>query len=123
MKVPAPLSAARAVPRSLNRAGQWLAEQVRQQLITRNRRVATGLAVITVAVAVVAAHVSAWLVSPGVMILPILVGGLLLWPRALRVLMAIGAAGLIYDIVLQKAGPGIVITIAATGRFAALQCK
>src|SRR3984957_2027481 len=118
MKVPAPLSAARAVPRSLKRAGQWLAEQVRQQLITRNRRVAVVLAVITVAVAVVAAHVSAWLVSPGVMILPILVGGLLLWPRALRVLIAIGAAGLIYDVVLHKAGPGIVVTIAATAYFA-----
>jgi hypothetical protein len=76
------------------------------------------LAVITVAVAVVAAHVSAWLVSPGIMILPILVGGLLLWPRALRVLFVIGAAGLVYDIVLHKAGPGIVITIAATAYFA-----
>src|ERR1700761_7550983 len=118
MKVPAPLSAARAVPRSLKRAGQRLAEQVRQQLITRNRRVAIVLAVITVAVAVVAAHVSEWLGSPGVMILPILVGGLLLWPRALRVLIVIGAAGLVYDIVLHKAGPGIVITIAATAYFA-----
>src|ERR1700749_3769200 len=118
MKVPAPLSAARAVPRSLKRAGQWLAEQVRQQLITRNRRVAIVLAVITVAVAVVAAHVSEWLVSPGVMILPILLGGLLLWPRALRILVAIGAAGLLYDIVLHKAGPGIVVTIAATAYFA-----
>src|ERR1700749_2567505 len=118
MKVPAPLSAARAVPRSLKRAGQWLAEQVRQQLITRNRRVAIVLAVITVAVAVVAAHVSEWLVSPGVMILPILLGGLLLWPRALRILVAIGAAGLLYDIVLHKAGPGIVVTTAATASFA-----
>ena len=76
------------------------------------------LAVILLAVAIVAAHVSGWLVSPGVMILPILVGGLLLWPRALRVLMAIGAAGLIYDVVLHKAGPGIVITIVATAYFA-----
>src|SRR3984885_5721058 len=118
MKVPAPLSAARAVPRSLKRAGQWLAEQVRQQLITRNRRVAIVLAVITVAVAVVAAHVSAWLVSPGVRILPILVGGLLLWPRAVRLRIVIGAAGLIYDVVLHKAGPGIVVTIAATAYFA-----
>src|SRR5581483_11226981 len=101
MKVPASLSAARQVPRSLRRAGHWLAEQARQQLITRNRRVAIVLAVITVAVAVIAAHVSAWLVSPGVMILPILVGGLLLWPRALRVLMAIAAAALLYDILVH----------------------
>jgi hypothetical protein len=80
MKVSAPLSAARAIPRSFKRAGRWLAEQLRQQLITRNRRVAIVLALIAVAVAIVAAHVSAWLVSPGVMILPILVGGLLLRP-------------------------------------------
>ena len=118
MKFSAPLPAPRAVSRSLKRAGRWLADQVRQQLITRNRRVAIVLAVILLAVAIVAAHVSAWLVSPGVMILPILVGGLLLWPRALRVLMAIGAAGLIYDVVLHKAGPGIVITIVATAYFA-----
>jgi general stress protein CsbA len=95
MKVSAPLSAVRGTPRAVKRAGQWITEQVRHQLITRNRRVAIVLAVITVAVAIVSAHVSAWLVSPGVMILPLLVGGLLLWPRALRVLMAIAAAGLI----------------------------
>src|ERR1700730_10800232 len=119
MKFSAPLLAPRAVSRSIKRAGRWLADQVRQQLITRNRRVAIVLAVILLAVAIVAAHVSGWLVSPGVMILPILVGGgLLLWPRALRVLMAIGAAGLIYDVVLHKAGPGIVITIVATAYFA-----
>jgi hypothetical protein len=118
MNFSAPLSAARAIPRSVKRAGRWLAEQVRQQLITRNRRVAIALAVITVTVAILAAHVSVWLVSPGVMILPILAGGLLLWPRALRVLMAIAAAGLVYDVVLQKAGPGIIVTIVATAYFA-----
>src|SRR5580692_7022731 len=118
MKVPAPLSAARAVPRSLKRVGQWLAELVRQQLITRNRRVAVVLAVIALAVAVVAAHVSAWWVSPGVMVLPILVGGLLLWPRALRFLIVVVAAGLIYDVVENRAGPGMVLTIAAVAYFA-----
>ncbi|HEY3882669.1 MAG TPA: PP2C family protein-serine/threonine phosphatase [Trebonia sp.] len=114
MKVSAGLPAVRAV----RRAGRRFSEQTRQQLLTRNRRVAGVLAVITVAVAVVAAHVSAWLVSPGVMIMPILLGGLLLWPRALRILIAIAAAGLVYDIVLDKAGPGIVVTIAATAYFA-----
>lgn len=118
MKDPAPLTAARAVPGSLKRAGPRLAAVIRHQLITRNRRVAIVLAVLTVAIAVIAAHVSVWLVSPGVMILPILGGGLMLWPRALRILMAIGAAGLVYDIVLDKAGPGIVVTIAATAYFA-----
>jgi len=115
---PAPPPAARAVPRALRRAGQWLADQARRQVVTRNRRVAMVLALVTVAVAVIAAHVSAWLVSPGVMILPILGGGLLLWPRALRILVAIAAAGLLYDIVLHKAGPGIVVTIAGTAYFA-----
>jgi hypothetical protein len=114
MKVPAP----RAAARSLRRSGQWLSDQARQQLITRNRRVGIVLALIAVAVAIVSAHVSAWLVSPGVMILPVLVGGLLLWPRALRVLIAITAAGLVYDIALGMAGPGIVATIAATAYFA-----
>src|SRR6201996_1933949 len=114
MKVSAPRSAVRAVERTWRR----LSEQARQQFITRNRRVAILLALITVAVAIIAAHVSAWLVSPGVMVLPILAGGLLLWPRALRILVGIAAAGLVYDIVLHKAGPGIVVTIAATAYFA-----
>ncbi|HVT69876.1 MAG TPA: PP2C family protein-serine/threonine phosphatase [Trebonia sp.] len=95
-----------------------MGDEARQQLITRNRRVAIVLAVVTVAVAIIAAHVSVWLVSPGVMILPLLGGGLLLWPRALRVLIGIAAAGLVYDVALHKAGPGLVVTIAATAYFA-----
>jgi hypothetical protein len=91
---------------------------MKRQLITRNRRLAAVLAVLTVVISVLAAHVSVWLVSPGVMVLPILAGGLLLWPRALRILMGIAAAGLLYDILLHKAGPGIVLTIAATAYFA-----
>jgi hypothetical protein len=91
---------------------------VKQQLITRNRRVAIVLAIVTVAISIIAAHVSAYLVSPAVMVLPLLGGGLLLWPRALRILMGIGAAALIYDVVLHKAGPGTVVTIAATAYFA-----
>jgi len=46
---------------------RYLTDQIRRQLITRNRRVAIVLAVISMAVAFIAAHVSAWLVSPGVM--------------------------------------------------------
>lgn len=118
MKLPALVTVAREAPRSLRRAGQWLADLVRQQLITRNRRVAIVLALVTVAIAIIAAHVSLWLVSTGVMILPILGGGLMLWPRALRILIGIAAAGLVYDVVLHKAGPGIVVTIAATAYFA-----
>jgi hypothetical protein len=118
MKVSDPLKAARSIRRFLRRAGEWSADLIRQQLITRNRRLAIVLAVITVAVAFLAAHVSAWLVSPAVMILPILCGGLLLWPRALRILVGIAAASLVYDIVWGKAGPGIVVTVAATAYFA-----
>jgi general stress protein CsbA len=118
MKVPAPATAAREAPRSLTRAGQWLADLVKQQFITRNRRVATVLAMVAVAISIIAAHVSVWWVSPGAMVLPLLGGGLLLWPRALRILMGIGAAGLLYDILQHKAGPGIVITIVATAYFA-----
>jgi len=91
---------------------------MKRQLITRNRRLAAVLAVLTVVISILAAHVSVWLVSPGVMVLPILAGGLLLWPRALRILMGIAAAGLLYDFLLHKAGPGIVLTIAATAYFA-----
>lgn len=91
---------------------------MKRQLITKNRRLAAVLAVFTVVISILAAHVSVWLVSPGVMVLPILAGGLLLWPRALRILMALVAAGLLYDILLHKAGPGIVVTIAATAYFA-----
>jgi hypothetical protein len=104
--------------RSLRRAGSWLTELVRQQFITRNRRVAAGLTVATIAIAIAAAHLPQWWFSPGCMILPILGGGLLLWPRALRILIGIAAAGLIYDVVLHRAGPGIVVTIAATAYFA-----
>jgi hypothetical protein len=118
MKSSAFFPATRAAPRLVQRAGMWLADLVKRQLITRNRRVAAVLAVVAVAVAIFAAHLSAWAVSPGVMILPILAGGLLLWPRALRILIGIAAAGLVYDIVLHKAGPGIVVTIAATAYFA-----
>ena len=93
---------------------------MKRQLITRNRRLAAVLAVFTIAISVIAAHVSVWLVSPGVMVLPLLAGGLLLWPRALRILMERPprGPGLVYDVLLHKAGPGIVVTIAATAYFA-----
>jgi hypothetical protein len=118
MTVSAPFAPGRAVARALRAAGGWAADQVRQQFITRNRRVAFGLTVVTIAIAIAAVHVSAWWVSPGVMILPILCGGLLLWPRALRILFGIAAAGLVYDLVKGKAGAGIVATIVVTAVFA-----
>jgi hypothetical protein len=91
---------------------------IRQQFTTKNRRVAFTLALVAAGIAVAAVHVSAWWFSPGVMILPILAGGYLLWPRALRVLFAVVTAGLIYDVVQGKAGVGIVLTIVVTAIFA-----
>jgi hypothetical protein len=108
----------RTVMRTVRRAVGWMKYQVRQQFITRNRRVAFGLTLVVLAIAVAAVHVSAWWFSPGVIILPILCGGLLLWPRALRILFGIAAVGIAYDVVKHKAGAGIVATIVVTAVFA-----
>jgi Stage II sporulation protein E (SpoIIE) len=97
---------------------QQLREAATRQFITRNRRVAFGLSLAVVAVGLAAAHLSEWWFSPGVMILPILAGGLLLWVRALRILFVLTAIMLVYDIVAHKAGPGIIATIAITAVFA-----
>jgi hypothetical protein len=95
-----------------------LRTQLTRQFITRNRRMAFVLSVLTIAIAVASVHVSAWWFSPGVMILPILAGGLLLWPRALRIFFGFAAAALIYDVAEGKAGAGIVATIVLTAVFA-----
>ena len=95
-----------------------LQDVVSRQFITRNRRLAFGLTLAVIAVGVAAAHLSEWWFSPGVMILPILAGGMLLWVRALRILFVIAAIMLVYDIVAHKAGPGIIATIVITALFA-----
>src|SRR6202162_5712117 len=97
---------------------QVLRTQLTRQFITRNRRMAFTLSVVVIAIAVAAVHVSVWWFSPGVMILPILAGGLLMWPRALRIFLAVLAGALIYDAVKGKRGAGIVATIALTAVFA-----
>jgi hypothetical protein len=97
---------------------QVLRTQLTRQFITRNRRMAFTLSVAVIAISVAAVHISAWWFSPGVMILPILAGGLLMWPRALRIFFAVVAGALIYDVVKGKAGAGIVATIALTAVFA-----
>ncbi len=76
------------------------------------------LSAATIAIAVAAVHLSEWWFSPGVMILPILAGGLLLWPRALRIYFGFAAAALSYDVVAGKAGAGIIATIVLTALFA-----
>jgi hypothetical protein len=92
---------------------------VRRQFITRNRRLAFGLALCVVVIGAAAVRVSVSWFSPGVMILPILAGGLLLWPRALRILFCIAAAMLTYDWLMGRAGPvAILATIVITALFA-----
>ena len=112
----------RIVPRRPAAAALDVAQRlrglIRRQFITRNRRVAFGLAVAVVVIAVAAVHVSVSWFSPGVMILPLLAGGLLLWPRALRILFCLVAVAVAYDAVMGKAGPGIIATIAVTVVFA-----
>src|SRR6266566_6875308 len=95
-----------------------LRTQLTRQFITRNRRLAFALSLVTIAIAVASVHLSEWWFSPGVMILPILAGGLLLWPRALRIFFVFAAAALIYDVVDDRAGAGIIATIVLTAVFA-----
>jgi hypothetical protein len=92
--------------------------RIRRQLITRNRRVALALALIVVAIGVADVKTAGDWISPGVLILPILAGGLLLWPRALRILFCITAGMLAYDWLEHQAAPGIVATIVVTAIFA-----
>jgi hypothetical protein len=107
-----------SAPPRLQRALRTLRTQLRRQFITRNRRMAFILCAVTVAIAAAGVHVSEWWFSPGVMILPILAGGLLLWPRALRIYFLVVAAAVGYDLANGKAGAGIVATIVLTALFA-----
>ena len=106
-------------------AAQSIRGLVRRQFITRNRRMAFVLAVAVVGIGVGTVFVSASWFSPGLMILPILAGGLLLWPRALLILFAIAAAMLGYDVARndQRTGFGIVATIAITAVYAFLLAR
>ena len=79
---------------------------------------AAGLAVAVVVIGLSVVHGSQWWISAGVMILPVLAGGLLLWPRALRILFCLVAVAVAYDAAMGKAGPGIIATIVLTAIFA-----
>jgi hypothetical protein len=98
---------------------------IRRQFITRNRRMAFALAIAVAGIGVAAVQVSASWFSPGLMILPILAGGMLLWPRALLILFAIVAAMLGYDVAQndERTGFGIVATIVITAIFAFLLAR
>jgi tetrahydromethanopterin S-methyltransferase subunit F len=112
----------RVVPHRLLTATLAVVQRVRglvlRQFITRNRRLAAGLAIVVAVIGVAAVHVSEFWFSPGVMILPLLAGGLLLWPRALRILFCLVALALTYDALMGKAGAGIIATVAVTIVFA-----
>ncbi|HEX9623962.1 MAG TPA: PP2C family protein-serine/threonine phosphatase [Streptosporangiaceae bacterium] len=110
---------------AMSAAALWSRGLVRRQFITRNRRVAAVLAVAVVGIGIAAVQVSASWFSPGLMILPILAGGLMLWPRALVILFAITAGMLGYDVAQNddRTGFGIVATIAITAVFAFLLAR
>ena len=93
---------------------------VRRQFITQNRRLSFVLALAVVGIGIAAVWLSASWFSPGLMILPVLAGGLLLWPRALRILFGITAVMLGYDVAKagQRTGFGIVATIVVVAIFA-----
>ncbi|HUA43261.1 MAG TPA: PP2C family protein-serine/threonine phosphatase [Streptosporangiaceae bacterium] len=85
---------------------------------------AFGLALLVIAIGIAGVRTSGEWVSPGVMILPILAGGLLLRPRALRVLFLVVAAMLTYDWLNGRtAGLGIIATIVITALFAYLLAR
>lgn len=110
------------VARRIQSVGRGSAERargvLRRQFITRNRRIAVVLAVAVVVIGIAAVEGTGEWLSPGVLILPILAGGLLLWPRALRILFCLVAVMLVYDWVGGKQGPGIIATIVVTALFA-----
>ncbi len=91
---------------------------VRRQFITRNRRLSAVFAAATIVIGVAAVRVSPSWFSPGVMILPVLAGGLLLRVRALRILFGIVALMIAYDVMDGRAGPGIIATIVVVAVFA-----
>ena len=104
--------------RTVRAAAERLRGLARRQFITRNRRLGAALAILTVGVGIAAVHVSQSWFAPGVMILPILAGALLLWPRALLILFGVVAVTLAYDAFHGKVGPGIITTIVITAAFA-----
>jgi len=85
---------------------------------------ALGLAIMVIGIGIGAVVVPGDWLSPGVLILPILAGGLLLWPRALLILFAIVAAMVGYDWLNgRRIGLGLAATIALTALFAALLAR
>src|SRR5262249_33784617 len=118
-------SSARRSMSAISAAALSLRGLARRQFITRNRRMAAVLAVAGGGSGRAAVGVGESGVSPGLLVLPILAGGLLLWPRALLILFAIVAGMLGYDVEQNDArtGFGIVATISITAVFAFLLAR
>lgn len=98
---------------------------VRRQFVTRNRRVAALLALAVAGIGVGATRLPETWFSPVLMILPILAGGLLLWPRALVILFTIVAGMLGYDVAeaASRTGLGVIATIFITAVYAFLLAR
>jgi Stage II sporulation protein E (SpoIIE) len=98
---------------------------VRRQFITRNRRIAFVLAIAVIGIGIADVQVGTSWFSPALLILPILAGGLFLWPRALVILFGLVAAMLGYDVAenSQRTGFGIVATIVIAAIFAFLLAR
>jgi hypothetical protein len=112
------VSTAHGLLSAIQAAWERARQLVQRQFITRNRRLAFVLALAVIAIGAAAVRVSVSWFSPGVMILPILAGGMLLWPRALRILFGLTAVMLAYDALEDRAGPGIIATIVVTAGLA-----
>lgn len=104
-----------AVRVTAERQRAWIS----RQFITRNRRMAASLTIVVLGIGIAVVEVPGDWLSPGMLILPILAGGLLLWPRALRILFVIVAVVITADwLDGRRAGLGIVATVAVTALFA-----
>jgi stage II sporulation SpoE-like protein len=98
---------------------------VRRQFITRNRRLAFVLALAVVGIGIGSVQVDTPWFSPVLLILPVLAGGLLLWPRALCILFGIVAVMLGYDVYKDpgRTGFAIIAPIAITAIYAFLLAR
>jgi hypothetical protein len=114
---------ARRIPSAIRRPAGRARSMLRRQLITRNRRLALVLALAVAAIGIAAGRETGEWLPTSALILPILAGGLLLWPRALTILYGLVGAALIYDWSMHRAGPGVVATVAVTALFAYLLAR
>jgi hypothetical protein len=109
----------------LRTAGGAVRGLVRRQFITRNRRLAFVLALAVAGIGIGSVQVDTPWFSPVLLILPVLAGGLLLWPRALCILFGIVAVMLGYDVYKDpgRTGFAIIAPIVITAIYAFLLAR